>query len=38
MQPVIGYLINPDKVFYNILDNVLIKYLNKNGGYTDFHL
>ena len=31
MQPVIGYLANPDKVFYNILDNVLIKYLNKNG-------
>ena len=31
MKPVIGYLTNPDKVFYNILDNVLITALKKNG-------
>ena len=29
--PLIGYLSNPDKVFYNYLDNVLIKNLIKNG-------
>ena len=27
----IGYLSNSDKVFYNYLDNVLIKNLIKNG-------
>lgn len=31
MIPQIGYLTNPDKVFYNILDKVLIKALEKNG-------
>ncbi len=29
--PLIGYLSNPDKIFYNYLDNVLIKNLIKNG-------
>ena len=29
--PLIGYLLNPDKVFYNYLDNILIKNLIKNG-------
>ena len=29
--PLIGYLSNPDKVFYNYLDNVLIKSLISNG-------
>ena len=29
--PLIGYITNPDKVFYNYLDNVLIKNLIKNG-------
>ena len=31
MKPIIGFLQNPDKVFYNKLDNVLMKYLVKNG-------
>lgn len=31
MKPIIGFLTNPDKVFYNNLDKVLMKYLVKNG-------
>lgn len=31
MKPVVGYLLNPDKVFYNILDNVLIQLLKDKG-------
>ena len=31
MKPIIGFLSNPDKVFYNNLDKVIIKYLVKNG-------